>query len=159
MGTTSTTRSIEVDAPVERVFAFLADPRESVRAFAMERTVTVSDIETSSEGAVKGYRESTPMRLVPVHWDVHDTVRVEEYVPNQHIVDRSSMELLHAWKVAPSETGTRLTFTGSVSTRIPLLDKVKAFVFTKGRGQARNMDLVLADMKQLVEAHPGNAEG
>ncbi len=153
MGTTSTTRSIEIDAPVERVFAFLADPAKYVLAFPMGRKVTVSDIVASPEGAVTSYRETMPMRLGPLHWDMSDTVTVTEYVANQRLVERSSATgPMHGWTVEPSRSGTQLTFTGTVSTRIPLLDKVKVLVFTQGRGQARNMDLVLAEAKRLVEA-------
>ena len=123
--------------------------------------VTVSDVETTPEGAVTSYRETLPMRLGPLHWDMRGTVTVEEYVPNQRIVDKSSTGPIHAMTVEPSRDGTRLTFTGTVSSRIPLLDKVKVLVFTQGRGQARNMDMVLAQVKKLVEAgtqppHAGN---
>jgi uncharacterized protein YndB with AHSA1/START domain len=150
--TTTTTRSIVIDAPVERVFAFLAAPEKAVLAFPTGRKVTVSDIATSPEGAVTSYRETMPMRLGPLHWDMRDTVTVEEYVANQRIVDRSTGPIIHAWRVEPSGGGTRLTFTGTVSSRIPLLDRVKVLVFTQGRGQARNMDMVLAEVKKLVEA-------
>ena len=152
MGTTSTTRSIEIDAPVESVFAFLADPVKSVLAFPMGRKVTVSDIVASPEGAVTSYRETMPVKLGPLHWDMRDTVTVQEYVANQRMVDKSTTGPIHEWTVEPSGGGTRLTFTGTVSTRVPLLDKVKVFVFTQGRGQARNMDMVLAQVKTLVEA-------
>jgi len=152
MGTTSTTRSIEIDAPVEKVFEFLADPEKAVLAFPMGDKVTVSDIATSREGALMSYRETMPVTLGPFHWDMSDTVTVEEYVPNQRIVDTSSTGPIHAMTVEPSGSGSRLTFTGTVSTRVPLLDRLKVFVFTQGRGQARNMDIVLAGVKKLVEA-------
>jgi uncharacterized protein YndB with AHSA1/START domain len=147
VGTTSTTLSIEIDAPVETVFAFLADPVKAVQAFPMGRNVTVSDIMTTREGALRSYRETMPMRLGPVHWDMGDTVTVQEYVPNQRIVDTSSTGPIHEMSVEPSTSGTKLTFTGTVNSRIPLLDKVKVFVFTQGRGQARNMQMVLAEVK------------
>ena len=159
MGTTSTTRSIEIDAPVERVFAFLADPVKAVQAFPMGRNVTVSDIMTTREGVLTSYRETMPMRLGPVHWDVVDAVRVEEYVPNQRIVDKSSSGPIHAMNVEPSGSGTKLTFTGTVNSRIPLLDKVKVFVFTRGRGQERNMEMVLTEIKKTVEAEVVKADG
>ena len=152
MGTTSTTLSIEIDVPVERVFAFLADPVKAVQAFPMGRNVTISDIVTSPEGALASYRETMPMRFGPLHWDVSDTVAVDEYIPNQRIADSSSGGPIHVMSVESSGSGTKLTFTGTVSSRIPLLDKVKVFVFTRGRGQARNMEMVLAEVKKLVEA-------
>ena len=150
--TTTTTRGIVIDAPVEKVLAFLTDPEKAVQAFPMGRNVTVSDIAISPEGAVTSYRETMPVRLGPLHFHVRDTVTVQEYVANQRMVDKSSTGPIHEWTVEPSGSGTRLRFTGTVSTRIPLLDKVKVFVFTRGRGQARNMDMVLAEVKKLVEA-------
>jgi len=152
MGTTSTTLSIEIDAPVERVFAFLADPAKAVQAFPMGRKVTISDIVTTPDGRLTSYRETMPMRLGPMHWDVSDTVKVEDYVPNQRIADRSSSGPIHVMSVEPAGGGTRLTFTGTVNSRIPLLDRVKVFLFTQGRGQERNMEMVLAEFRRLVEA-------
>ena len=152
MGTTSTTLSIEIDAPVEKVFAFLADPAKAVQAFPKGGKVTISDIVTSPDGDLKSYRETMPMRLGPLHWNVSDTVKVEDYVPNQRIADRSSSGPIHVMSVEPAGAGTRLTFSGTVSSRIPLLDMVKVFFFTQGRGQARNMEMVLAEFKRLVEA-------
>jgi hypothetical protein len=87
-----------------------------------------------------------------MHWDVSDTVKVEDYVPNQRIADRSSSGPIHVMSVEPAGGGTRLTFTGTVSSRIPLLDRVKVFFFTQEGGQARNMEMVLAEFKRLVEA-------
>jgi len=136
----------------EPVFAFLADPVKAVRAFPMGRKVAISDIVTSPDGGLTSYRETMPMTLGPMHWDVSDTVVVEEYVPNQRIADRSSGGPVHVMSVEASGSGTRLTFTGTVSSQIPLLDKVKVLVFTRGRGQARNMEMVLAEVKKLVEA-------
>lgn len=158
VGTTSTTLSIEIDAPVENVFAFLADPGKAVQAFPTGRNVTVSDIVTTRDGALMSYRETMPMGLGPVHWDMGDTVTVQEYVPNQRIVDKSSTGPIHEMSVEPSASGTKLTFTGTVSSRIPLLDKVKVFLFTQGRGQARNMQMVLAEVKKLVEAEAAEAD-
>lgn len=150
-----------IDAPVERVFAFLADPGRAVQAFPMGRNVTVSDIAVSPDGAITSYRETMPVRLGPLRWDMRDMMTVQDYVVNQRIVDKSSTGPIHEWTVGVSGSGTRLRFTGTVSSRIPLLDKVKVFVFTRGRGQARNMDIVLAELKKLVEAetqpsHPGD---
>lgn len=159
MGTTSTTRSIEIDAPVEKVFAFLADPEKSVLAFPMGDRVIVSKVATSPEGALLSYRETMPVTLGPLHWDMSGTVVVEDYVPNQRIVDTSSTGPIHAMTVEPSGSGTRLTFTGTVTTRVPLLDRLKVFVFTQGRGQARNMDMVLAEVKKLVEAEAAEPDG
>ncbi len=65
MGTTSTTRSIEIDAPVEKVFAVLADPEKAVLAFPMGDRVIVSDITTSSEGTLRSYRETIVDRADP----------------------------------------------------------------------------------------------
>jgi len=51
MGTTSTSRSIEIDAPVEEVFALLADPERVVLAFRGE-TRSPSARGESIEGGV-----------------------------------------------------------------------------------------------------------
>jgi uncharacterized protein YndB with AHSA1/START domain len=59
--TSSATRSVEIDAPVEEVFAYVADPRRLTQAMgrALGRHVTVSDVETSPDGVVPGWSWST----------------------------------------------------------------------------------------------------
>lgn len=82
-----------IDAPVERVFAFLADPGRAVQAFPMGRNVTVSDIAVSPDGAITSYRETMPVRLGPLRWDMRDMMTVQDYVVNQRIVDKSRPDL------------------------------------------------------------------
>jgi carbon monoxide dehydrogenase subunit G len=152
MTTTSMTRSIEIHAPVEAVFAFVSDPVKATEAVPWGHgKITVGDIRTAENGALTGYRYTGSMAVGPLHFQMHSDVKVTEYVPNRRYVEHSSGEVA-TLALESTGDGTRLTFTVAVSSRIPLMDKVKVLVGTEGRGQARNMDMVLAEIKKLVEA-------
>lgn len=153
MTTTASTRSIVVDAPVETVFAFVTDPAKSLQAFPWRGGVVVSDIETNADGTIKGWTLTGIVRLGPLRYQLKNTMAVQEYVPNERFVVRPS-GAVETFVFEPVGDRTRLTLTISVSTRIPFLDKVQVFISTEGRGQARNMDMVLARMKKMVEAEP-----
>jgi uncharacterized protein YndB with AHSA1/START domain len=52
---------------------------------------------------------------------------------------------------AANGAGTRLTLTGTVTSPLPLLDKVGIFIGTNGKGQKRNLQEWLCDIKRNVE--------
>jgi carbon monoxide dehydrogenase subunit G len=86
--TRSVTRTIEIDAPVEKVFAFMADPEASMRAVPNFHDVVVSDIETSPDGVVTAYKYKARIGNLPVAIPTETTVT--EYVANQRIVEKDS---------------------------------------------------------------------
>lgn len=141
MTTTSASRSIEIDAPVERVFEFLADPENRVGTFAGRGTV-ISDVETSQEGVVTSYRWTSHVGPLPLRGG-----GTPKQITNQRIVDGND-----TWTLEPSGTGTKLLLEGEFSTRIPLLDKVGVFIATGGKGQGRTMEAWLTEIKRQVEA-------
>ena len=65
MDTSSATRSIEIDAPDEKVFAFVADPVKSMDAMQTLGRVVVGDVEATPEGDVTSWTWSERFRLLP----------------------------------------------------------------------------------------------
>ena len=65
MTTSSVTGSIEIDAPIEEVFAFVSDPQRRIQALApaLGRSIVVSDVETSPEGVVTSWKWTTQFLL------------------------------------------------------------------------------------------------
>lgn len=141
MITTSGTRSIQIDAPVEEVFAFVADPVKRLGAFTGRSTV-VSDVETSPEGVVERYTATSHLGPLPIHG-----VGTQEQIADQRVVDGTD-----TWTLEPSGTGTKLTISGGMSSRIPLLDKVMVYIATSGKGVQPNMEQWLAEIKRQIEA-------
>jgi hypothetical protein len=71
-----------------------------------------------------------------------------EYVPNQRIVDHSSLGVDFTLAVEPDSTGTTLSVSWEVSRLMDMLDTV--FVHS-----AKNVDRSLTKIKQEVEALNG----
>lgn len=151
--TSAVSRSIEIDAPVEEVFAFVADPRRQTAAMAraLGRRVTVADVETSPEGVVTGWSWSTRF-VLPITY----TARVTraEHVPNERIVNRhhTVTKDVDTITVAPTPTGTRLTWHAELSSPIPFLEGVAIRMTAKGRSYGRQIEDTLTEVKKDVEA-------
>ena len=70
MTTSSVTRSIEIHAPVEEVFAFVSDPRRRNEAVerAFKRRIVVTDVQTSPEGVITGWKGTMRILLPGTTW-------------------------------------------------------------------------------------------
>lgn len=157
MTRSSATRSIDIDAPVGEVFEFISDPRRRIQAMApaLGRHIAVSDVETSPQGVVTSWKWT--MRFVlPV--DYRAVVTRTEYFPNRRIVEKhlTPTKDVDAFTLEPSGNGTRLTYYAECSSRIPLLEKLGILLAAKGRGYGRQLEDILAEVKQRVEAHSGS---
>lgn len=150
MTTSSVTRSMEIDAPPEKVFAFVSDPEKAMEAMDTLGRVVVSDVVTTPDGAVTSRRWSERFRLLP--FEIHATVTRQEQFPNQRIVEKHSTGPVCVYTFEPSGNGTRLTYTPELSRPFALLTKMQAFITTKGKGMEHDMDEFLAEIKQQVEA-------
>ena len=151
--TSSATRSIEIDAPVEEEFAFVADPRRQTAAMARARgrRVTVADVETSPEGVVTAWSWSTRF-VLPITY----TARVTraEHVPNERIVNQhhTVTKDVDTITVVPTPTGTQLTWHAELSSPIPLLEGLAIRMTAKGRSYGRQIEDTLTEVKRDVEA-------
>jgi carbon monoxide dehydrogenase subunit G len=146
----SATTSIEIDAPVEEVFAFVADPVQTMDAMETLGRVVVSDVETTPQGAVWSWKWTERFRLVP--FNVHAKVTRLEQTPNQRIVEKHSTGPVCTYSLEPSGDGTRLTYTIELTRPRALLTQVQAFITTKGKGVESDMDKFLVAIKQRLEA-------
>ncbi len=150
MKTSSATRSIEIEAPLEDVFAFVADPVKAMGAMQTLGRVIVSDVETTPEGAVSRWMWSERFRFLP--FGIHAKVTRQQHIVNQRIIEKHSTGPVCTYTVEPSRNGTRLTYTVELSRPIALLTKVQAFVTTKGEGVERDMNAFLVAIKQQLES-------
>jgi uncharacterized protein YndB with AHSA1/START domain len=85
MTTTKHTRSIHIDAPVEKVFHYLEDPAHFVSWMPAKTHATLGAVNRTPEGVVTNYE-------VKYRWlGMHSTAVFtrEEYMVNQRIVDPS----------------------------------------------------------------------
>lgn len=165
MTTSSVTRSIEIDAPVEEVFGFVSDPQRRAQAMAtaFDRSVVVSDVETSPEGAVTSYKWTTrfllPFTRFLLPFDYHGVATRTEHIANRRIVEKHSTVTkdVDAFTFEPSGKGTRLTYNAECSSPIPLLEKLGIPLAAKGKGYGRQIENILAEFKQRIEARSSSA--
>ena len=150
--TSSVTRSIEVDAPVEEMFGFVSDPHRRTQAMAraLGRRVVVSNVQASPDGAVTGWQWSTRF-VLPIDYTVKATR--SGFVANQRIVDRyqTATKDVDEITVEPTETGTVLTWKATLSSPIPLVEGLAMRMTAKGRGYGRQVEDTLAEIKRELE--------
>ncbi len=101
-------RSIHIEAPVEKVFDLVKDPRYVPEGVSMHFEVT--DVKLTGEGVGTYYRwvSKTPV----LRWEGFDVYT--EFVPNQRITDRSSSSMVGDISISfePEGSGTKLTMEG-----------------------------------------------
>ncbi len=152
MTTTTHTRSVHIDAPVEQVFEHVQDPENYFAAMReadprMRRMSAQITKKSTSMGVYSTWEWSGRLFLVPIHAAVSRT----EYVPNQRIVDHQpgavASTMTHTTQ--PDGTGTTLTMRRHISSKVPLLDKVEDKARWNGDEE---LDKCLAAYKKAIEA-------
>lgn len=127
-------KEITINAPVEQVFTYLADiTRHSEWGKADHKL----EVKKTSEGPVG--QGSTFQSVGHQFGKNEDTVTITEYVPNQRVVYEANGNaglLRHAFDVAPSDGGTRVTKTFEpVKAKFPFalfLPVAQAFIVPGG---------------------------
>ena len=135
------TRSIHIDAPVEKVFAYLEDPAHFVAAAPWESRgthATVAAVHRTPDGIVTSYETTFGGKNYPITRD--------EYVVNERIVDHTPWVRLTS-TFEPDEAGTTLTLTWDGSAFMRALDAV---IYHSDK----KLDASLATVKREVEALP-----
>jgi hypothetical protein len=148
MTTTTHKRSIHIDAPVEKVFEHVKDPRHFYEAFASmspQDPPRITDITMTPEGVGSTYEWTSHL------WSllyIGGTMTREDYVPNERIVDHSSTGVDWTFTFEPDQAGTRLSLASDVSSRVPLADKIIDAVAWNGD---RDLDAILGSLKKAIE--------
>jgi SAM-dependent methyltransferase/carbon monoxide dehydrogenase subunit G len=153
--TTSTASgSVEIDVPVETVFALVSDLERFMQVVPAIDSVAIRDIATSDDGAATSYTWVAGTAIGPFRTHMRGTSTREQLVPDQHLVYRHAMGLhtVEELELEATETGTLLTFTGSVTSPIPGLDRAWLLIASEGKGHSAYLDLVLAAIKRELEA-------
>lgn len=147
MTTKTHKRSVHIDAPVERVFEYIKEPRHFWESFpeSARGHDTMTDISLTPEGVGSTYRWKG--RMFGFHID--GVATREEYIPNERIVDRSSTGPVWTYTFEPDPTGTTLSLAFEYSTKVPLMDKVVDRMSWDGD---RDLDRMLANIKQSIES-------
>jgi len=139
-------RTIIINAPVEKVFNYIAEPRNEPEY--LPGSVEVTDVTRTEEGVGSHYR--WVYKILGIRF--HGETTVTEFVPNERIVTESKGGILSTWThtFQPEDGGTKATLTVDYTIPVPLLGK-----FAEGlvlRQNEREADLATANLKAILEA-------
>lgn len=154
MTRTTVHREVEIDAPVEKVFAFLADPEQyyTVREGLRANDLTIRDVVRDSDGAVTSYQVVQPITIGRLTYHAVLSVTRAEQVPDERIVDTFAIGGVQTEQLEPSGSGTRWTHTATMQTRVPLLDKLEVLLAVGGRERwEQSLDEGIAAVTKALE--------
>lgn len=139
-------RTDTINAPVEKVFAYIQDPTTNPEWIPSQ--IEVTDVKRTEEGVGTHYRWA--YKLVGIRLTGESTFT--EYVPNERLVDQSKGGIASTWTytLQPRDGGTKLTLVVEYTIPIPVLGK-----FAEGLVLSRNereADMAVANLKGILEA-------
>lgn len=134
------TGNIHIDAPVEKVFTYIAEPAHFIGAMPAENRASVGEVTRNPDGTVAGYEVKT------IGFGIRMTLHAtrEEFVANERVTDHVSLGVDHKLSVAPDGDGTMLTYSWDGTTLMKLAGAVSH--------ADKDIDVALAAMKREVEA-------
>ena len=138
------TKSVTINAPVEKVYAFMSEPTNLPEIWPS--MVEVKDVQPSPAG---GYNFSWVYKMAGVRFD--GASETTEAIPNQRVVTKSTkgIESTFVWMYEPEGDGTKLTLEIEYTVPIPLLGKLaEAFIVKQNQHEA---DVMLANLKARME--------
>jgi len=136
--------SININAPVEKVFAYLSDPRNTTEWFVGMTEVT----DVSGSGVGQHSRWTYTMIGIPFHGDS----KLTEHVPNQRLVfeQEGGITSTMTFTFTPHEGGTKLGLDIDYTIPVPVLGKMAEKVVFK-RNQ-REAQMSMENIKERSEA-------
>ncbi len=149
MTTITHTRGVHVDAPVERVFDHVKDPRSFAAAMAAVEGESHHRLATMTMAPDDGVGSTWEWEVRFMLLRFHPRTTREEYVPNERIVDHTSSGLTWTYGLEPEGTGTKLTLSGALADRPRALAQAADAVVWNGD---EDLDKMLAAFKQAIEA-------
>ncbi|MBT8451515.1 MAG: SRPBCC family protein [Deltaproteobacteria bacterium] len=136
-------KSIDIGAPVEKVFAYLSDPRNSPEWFVGMTEVT----DVSGSGVGQHNRWTYTMIGIPFHGDS----KLTEHVPNQRLVfqQEGGITSIMTFTFAPHDSGTKLGLDIDYTIPVPVLGKLaEKAVFKRNQREAQ---MSMENIKERLE--------
>ena len=136
-------KSATIDAPLERVFAYLKDPMSNLEWLPGMMEVT----KVSGEGV--GARFRWVYKMAGLALEGESTAL--EFVPNKRFVTESKSGIVSTWNwdFAPNDGGTRIDLTVDYVVPIPVLGKLAEALVVKQN--ERVLDTALENIRSRME--------
>lgn len=138
------THSIHIDAPVEKVFGYVADPAHFVAVMPGRNQATLGAVNRTPDGGVKTFE--VKYRELGLHLTAEFTR--EEQVTNERMVDHSSLGVLFIYSFEPDDTGTTLTLSWDATKLMKMVDTLSF------HSSDKELESALSKIKQEIEAMP-----
>jgi uncharacterized protein YndB with AHSA1/START domain len=138
-------RSIQINAPVEKVYDYLVDPNNLPEIWPS--LVEVKDIQRSPGGEVSSYKWTYKMAGMRFE----GTTEITELVPNQRLIikDSGGIQGTRTTTIQPVDDGTRLAVEQEYTVPVPLLGRLaEPFILKQNENEA---DVFLANLKARME--------
>ena len=136
--------STHINAPVEKVFAYVTDPMN-----VPEWMVSMSEV-TDVTGSGLGQHSHWKYKMVGI--PLHGETTVTEQVPNEREVTKSKggITSTFTWTFAPDEGGTKLDLEIDYSIPVPVLGKLAEKLVLKRN--EREMGMNAQNIKERLES-------
>ena len=137
------TKSIDIQAPVEKVFGYIADPAKGPEWMIGWTEVT----DVTGSGVGQHYRWKYRMVGVPLHGES----TVTEHLPNERIVSQSKGGVTSTWILSfkTQDGGTMMELDIEYTIPIPVLGKIAEKIVLKRN--EREADLAMSNIKEKME--------
>jgi uncharacterized membrane protein len=138
-------KTITIDAPVEKVFAFMNEPTNLPEIWPS--MVEIRNVQPLPSG---GYNFGWVYKMAGMR--IEGASETTEYIPNQRTVTRSTkgIQSKFIWTYAAEDGGTRLTVDVEYTVPVPVLGKIAEAVIVKQNEQ--EAETLLANLKARMEA-------
>ncbi len=139
-----TVKSINIKAPVEKVFDYIIEPTNLPEIWPS--LVEVKDVQKLPSG---GTRNRWVYKMAGIR--LEGTSEETECVPNQRIVSKTKggVESTQTWMFQPEADGTKVTFEVEYTVPIPVLGKLAEAIIVKMNDHEG--ELILANLKARME--------
>ncbi len=138
-------RNININAPVKKVFDYIADPKLTPEW--LPGMIEVKDIKQTEEGV--GSTHNWVYKMAGIRFEGKNIT--DEHVPNKKIVIRSegSIKTLWNWNFEPHDDGTKIDLSVEYTIPMPVLGKIAEAIVLKQN--EREAELALANIKTKME--------
>jgi len=138
------TKSVTINAPVEKVFAFMSQPTNLPEVWPS--MVEIKNVQPSPAG---GYNFGWVYKMAGMRFD--GASETTESITNQRTVTKSTkgIKSTFVWIYESKDGGTKLTVEVEYIVPVPLLGKLaEAFIMKQNDHEA---DVLLANLKARME--------
>ena len=137
-------RTVHIDAPVDKVFDFAADPENLPEIWPS--MIKVENVERSE---TKGYEYDWVYKMAGMQFHGHS--HTTKFVPNDLVVaeNEEGIPSKFIWDYHPENDGTEIELDVEYTVPVPLLGKIAEKVIR--RINENEADVMLANLKAVCE--------